>query len=86
MKTDYYDYNGIIYKKVSKRTAEKLFDLGVSIHLFPSRLRPFSGWILGGFVIDNDNVLEFEEILNQFSFYYNGNTETGKGICYYVAD
>lgn len=85
MKTDYYDYNGIIYKKVSKRTAEKLFDLGVSIHLFPSKLRPFSEWTLEGFVIDNDNDLEFEKILNQFS-YYNGNTETGKGICYYVAD
>ena len=81
----YYYYKGINYKKVSKKEAEKLFNKGVSIHLFSSKIRPFTNWTGDGVVVDNDNDKKFEKIINEFE-YYNCSNETGTAIHYYVAD
>ena len=81
----YYYYKGINYKKVSKKEARKLFEKGVSIHLFASKMKPFTNWTGVGVVIDNDSDKEFEKILVEFK-YYNCSKETGNEIHYYIAD
>lgn len=80
------------YEKVGKKTARKLYNNGVTLHLLPSKVsvvalhtdgnywvKPFS------FSIFTDN-RGFDIIVNEYEYYNCGNRELGTYASYYVEE
>lgn len=68
--------------KIDKRTANKEYDKGATIHLLPSKVAPESMWIhpMG---INKISGRKFETLINEYA-YYNCTQETGLRVTYYI--
>ena len=71
------------YKRVSKVTAKKLFNNGVTIGILPCKVRPLNPWIDIVFR-DNENNFSFDKWVNAYSFYNCNYSELGKYPAFYV--
>lgn len=68
--------------KVDKRTANKEYSKGNTIHLLPSKAVPGSIWITP-VSINKQCGKPFDVLINEYS-YYNCNKETGLRVNYYI--
>lgn len=68
--------------KVDKRTANKEYSKGNTIHLLPSKAVPGSIWITP-VSINKQCGKPFDVLINEYS-YYNCNKETGLRVTYYI--
>lgn len=69
------------YKRVTKKTARRLHNEGVSLVVVACNLRPFTPWHCEGVMSADD---EFDTFVNSYT-YYNCTNETGYYPSYYVA-
>ena len=88
--------DGINYKQVQKRTAEKMYEEGKDIYLLGNKANPYSPWIQPDLVnIYNDDALNLDFAtkagmsllqynVNQFMFYLP--RELGTYANYYIAE
>lgn len=70
------------YKRITKRTAERLYEGGEPVLFCPVKLAPGGAWGNGCIVI-KENGANFKQVLNAFE-YYNCNNETGNYTAFYV--
>lgn len=73
------------YKRITKWTAKKLYEMGKPILLCPVNLRPGGMWGIGC-TISKEEGRTFEEILNEFEFYNCSNSETGYYTAFYIKE
>ena len=73
------------YKRITKRTAKKLYEMGHPILLCPVNLRPGGMWGIGCFVIKKEG-RTFEQDVSEFEFYNCYNSETGYYAAFYVKE
>ena len=91
--------DGITYKQVQKRTAERMFNEGMNICIVPCKANPHSPW-LSFSTINNQKMTYgynsaneqgnakkelFHNIINQYE-YYNCNSELGSYASYYITE
>jgi hypothetical protein len=88
--------DGITYKQVQKRTAERMYEEGKDIYLLGNKANPYSPWIQFNLInICNDDALNLDfatkaEIsllqynVNKFMFYLP--RELGTYANYYIAE
>ena len=72
------------YKRISKRTAKKLYEMGEPVLFCPVNLIPGGVWG-NGCIITKQEGRTFEQVLNAFEF-YNCNNETGKYTAFYIKE
>jgi hypothetical protein len=72
------------YKRISKRTAAKLYEKGQPILFCPVKLRPGGLWGNGCIVTKREG-RTFKQELNAFE-YYNCSNETGNYTAFYVKE
>ena len=78
------NFNDGNYKRVTKRTANKLFNTGTTIYLLPCKASMYSIWFSPyPFNINACEDMDFTKIVNSFE-YYNCNNELGKYTSFYV--
>jgi hypothetical protein len=70
------------YKRITKRTAERLYELGQPVLFCPVKLIPGGVWGIGC-IITKEEGTTFTQALNAFEF-YNCNNETGNYTAFYV--
>lgn len=79
-----FTYNGHTYKRITRTNAKKAYNNGLSVFVFPCRLRPGTAWTGNGVVFHKDPEKEpFENWENAFRF-YNCSHETGYYPSYYI--
>ena len=71
------------YKRITKRTAERLYNAGQPVLFCPVNLIPGGPWGIGC-TITKDEGTTFEQVLNAFE-YYNCNNEAGSYTAFYIA-
>lgn len=80
------NFNDGNYKRVTKRTAKKLFNAGTTIYLLPCKACLNSYWF-SPYAMEYNHVIEngenFDTMINSFEF-YNCNNEMGKYTSFYV--
>ena len=83
--------NGVKYKRVQKRTAEKLYNSGVPVFAYACYMRP-EVWTGPALRVCDDTdkeiaarigVTPFQMVLNEFEF-YNCNNELGRYAVFYI--
>ena len=74
-------------KRVSKKSARKLFDKGNTLLLVPCKIRPDNMFGIGVYVNANADTFgdDFDKVVHYFE-YYNCNSETGLYTSYYVKE
>lgn len=73
------------FKKVQKRTARNLFNLGLNIYLLPYKVNPNNVWGLGRiYKISDDRNMNFDDIVNEFEYYNCSYNELGKYAAFYI--
>ena len=72
------------YKRISKRTAERLYNSGEPVLLCPVKLVPGGAWG-NGCIVTKENGTNFEQVLNAFE-YYICNNETGNYAAFYIKE
>ena len=78
------NYNDGTFKKVTKTTAKKLFNAGITIYLLPCKANINSIWFSPyPFNIKQCENMDFQTIVNSFE-YYNCNNEIGKYTAFYT--
>lgn len=79
---------GVVYKRITKKEARKLFDSGNALVVIPCKLAPFTPWhmecIIDGFNKESED-RTFDRIINAFIF-YNCNYETGYYPAFYIPE
>lgn len=68
------------YERVTKKTAEKLYNSDATVFVCPCKVNP-SG-VLGAIPVYNDKTNNFTSVCNEIKF-YNCNHETGDYLAYY---
>lgn len=71
------------FKKITKPTARKLFDIGTPIYLIPNKCNIHNDTWVKPTVISKTMGVSFDKIVNEYE-YYNCNYEAGKVAAYYV--
>ena len=74
----------MIWKKVDKRKAERVFNGFGTVYLLPSKMRTDNMW-MSPMPISLDWELTFVGAVNAFR-YYNCNSELGKGVAFYLKE
>ena len=69
------------YKRITKRAAIKLYEMGEPVLFCPVKLIPGGAWG-NGCIITKEEGRTFEQVLNAFE-YYNCNNETGNYTAFY---
>ena len=80
------NYNDGTFKKVTKRTAQKLYNAGTTVYILPCKASVKSMWFSPYPININDvcnDGVDFQKLVNAFEF-YNCNNETGKYTAFYV--
>jgi len=77
-----YDKN-VVYERITKGAARKLFNSGGKIYICACNLRPGWPWY-PEIWIDSSVDSDFEKVVNAFTFYNCINNETGKYPSYYI--
>ena len=77
------DVKNVVYERITKAAARKLFNSGGKIYICACNLRPGSPWFPGTW-IDSSVDPDFEKVVNAFTFYNCINNETGKYASYYI--
>lgn len=72
------------YKRISKRTAAKLYEMGQPIFFCPVKLIPGGMWNIGCIVTKKEG-RTFQQELNAFE-YYNCSSETGNYTAFYIKE
>lgn len=70
------------YKRITKRNAERLYELGQPVLFCPVKLIPGGVW-RNGCIITKKEEITFKQALNAFEF-YNCNNETGNYTAFYI--
>lgn len=73
------------YKRITKRTAERLYEMGEPVLFCPVKLIPGGVWGNGYIVTKEEEGRTFEQVLNAFE-YYNCNNETGNYTAFYIKE
>lgn len=71
----------LMFLKVTKRTAIKLFNEGTSIYLLPNKVRLGNIWIKPA-EINNKHNDSLDSLVNAYA-YYNCNSELGNKVSFY---
>ena len=69
--------------RVTKKTAEKRFNAGETVFIYPVYANPASPWWSGGGYDNENGKRAFQAFINAYS-YYNCNAGTGKYLAYYL--
>ena len=69
--------------KITKPSAEKLFNVGETVYLLPNKVKLGNQWILP-FAINDSKGMTFDNFINNYA-YYNCNKETGTTVAFYKA-
>lgn len=72
------------YKRITKRTAVKLYERGQSVLFCPVKLIPGGVWG-NGCIITKEEGRAFDQALNAFE-YYNCNNATGNYTAFYIKE
>ncbi len=72
------------YKRITKRTAERLYEMGEPVLFCPVKLIPGGVWG-NGCIVTKKEGRTFEQILNAFE-YYNCSSSTGNYTAFYVQE
>ena len=71
------------YTRINKREARKLYNLGRTITVLPSKANPNSPWFSNS-TVSKESGRDFDALVNEF-IYYNCNTsELGRYPAFYV--
>ena len=73
------------YKRITKRTAERLYELGQPVLFCPVKLRPGGVWA-NGCTITKEEGTTFKQELNAFEYYNCCNNETGYYTAFYIKE
>jgi hypothetical protein len=73
------------YKRITKRTAERLYELGQPVLLCPVNLIPGGPWGIGC-IITKEEGTTFTKQLNAFEYYNCINNETGYYTTFYIKE
>ena len=77
-------YNDGIYKRISKRDAEKRYYAGQTIYILPCKIIPGNiGFPLIGIDIKSCDFNTWEHVTNEAT-YYNCNRDIGYYLSYYI--
>ena len=90
--------DGITYKQVQKRTAERMFCEGKTLYIIPCKANPYSPWLKlyelsqkrlqskDDYIPEYDGLGTelFRKYINAFE-YYNCNSELGTYASYYIS-
>ena len=71
----------LMFLKVDKKIATKLFNEGKSIYLLPNKVRVDNMWIQP-FEVNNNHNDSLDSIINAYA-YYNCNSELGNRVSFY---
>ena len=72
------------YKRISKRTAKRFYEMGQPILFCPVKLRPGGMWG-NGCIVTKQEGRTFEQELNAFE-YYNCSSSTGYYTAFYIKE
>jgi len=72
------------YKRISKRTAAKLYEIGQPVLFCPVKLRPGGPWDIGCIVTKKED-RTFQQEVNAFE-YYNCSSATGYYTAFYIKE
>lgn len=81
-----FEHDGITYKRISKMTARRAYNNGLSVVFCPCNLRPFGMWH-PEYVTRKDAEPDdrtFERLIDELEFYGCSDRETGKYLAYYI--
>lgn len=85
MKNLVFSYNNHNFVRVSKKTAKRFFDKGLTVVFCPCNLRPFGFWGCESFVNPaNCDGQAFDTVVNSFEYYNCNLSETGKYTAFYI--
>ena len=73
------------YKRIGKRTAKKLYEMGKPVLFCPVNLRPGGMWGIGCTVIKKEG-RTFEQDVTEFEFYNCNNNEAGYYTAFYIKE
>lgn len=78
-------YNNFDFVRISKKTAKKYFDKGLTVVFCPCKMRPFGVWAAGSFINPaNCDGRSFDTVVNSFEFYNCSYPETGRYTAFYI--
>ena len=72
------------YKRITKQTAEHLYNIGQPVLFCPVKLIPGGPWF-NGCIITRKDGRTFEQVLHAFE-YYNCNNATGNYTAFYIKE
>ena len=72
------------YKRITKRTAIKLYEMGQPVLFCPVKLIPGGVWG-SGCIVTKEEGRTFEQVLNAFE-YYNCSNSTGCYTAFYIKE
>lgn len=78
---------GLVYERVSKRAARKVFDTGGTVVLCATKTHPFGYWRPGCHITKEGfrfSEADFYSVVRDYEF-HNCNSETGRYSAYWVA-
>lgn len=73
------------YKRITKRTAERLYELGQPVLFCPVNLIPGGPWG-NGCIITKKEGTTFTHVVNAFEYYSCINNETGYYAAFYIKE
>lgn len=82
------DNNGIEYRRISKKAAEKRYNAGLTTIFCPVNLFPFNRFFPVSMEINRENIncnfQAFQTIVNEFEYYNCSCNETGYYTAFYA--
>lgn len=73
------------YKRITKWTAKKLYEMGEPILLCPVNLIPGGMWG-NGCIVTKKEGRTFEQLVSEFEFYNCNNNESGYYTAFYIKE
>jgi len=80
-----FNYRGFDFKRISKKTARRAYNNGLTVMFCPVNLNPFNGVGFGAPIskADSDG-RDFDTVVNSFEYYNCINSETGVYTAFYI--
>ena len=73
------------YKRITKRAAERLYEMGEPVLFCPVKLIPGGVW-RNGCLVTKEGGRTFDQALNTFEYYNCNNNETGNYTAFYIKE